>query len=454
LLRPRSQTRLPTGVGCRQLSVVILLAAVILVPAAGAQVVTVQATDAAQRVVPVQYAQGEDGSHDPGEHAPMAVDVAMNLADAVDAAYQVYPARPEVAARDREADAWEQRGKSLISGRPQLVMRYQSDRLRDDFGLEEIESGIQLPIWRPGERRSTRALGTELDGASSALREALRWEVAGRVRDALWDIAFAEGQLSIAGARVEVAERLTASIDRRHELGDVALGDLLLAQSEVLSARTDRTEASAALVDAERNYRSLTGLDRRPRFEPEMKSALTGIDETHPALTFATAEVERARALEEVTRRTALTSPTITIGPRRERSTFSQPYEDSIGVTVTVPFGGGSHVATQTAAAGRQTANAVSGRLQLLRDLDLALHEARHGLEVMASNLANAEARLELAERTFAMGETAYQGGEIGLQELLILQRHLLDARQKTLEYDVGLKRLTASYNQAVGDLP
>lgn len=392
--------------------------------------------------------------HDPDEHAPLAVDVTMSLADAVEAAYSVYPSIPEVAARDQEAAAWERRGSSLIAGRPQLLVRYQSDRLGDDFGLEEIESGLQLPIWRPGERRSTRALGAELDAASVALRNVLRWEVAGRVRNVVWDMALAEGRLDIAGMRVDIANRLAASIERRHELGDVALGDLLLAQGEALSARTDLADARAALVDAERDYESLTGLDRRPRFGAEARSVLSGIDEGHPALAFASAEVARARAAEEVARRSARTSPTVTIGPRRERSTFALPYEDSIGVTVTVPFGGGSHVATQTAAAGRETATAVSTRLRLLRDLDLALHEARHGMEVMQSNLANARDRLALAERSYAMGETAYESGETGMQELLLLQRQLLDARQKALDYEIALHRLTASYNQAVGDLP
>lgn len=387
-------------------------------------------------------------------HEALFADPAITISVALDAALERYPSMVEIAARREQADAWASRGQSLIAGRPQFSFRYQTDRYDADIGLQEFESGIQLPLWKWGERKSTRELGRAYDDATDAAHLALRWELAGLLRETIWQIAQADGEVAIAEQSVDVANRLLSTIQRRYELGDVALGDVLLAESAVLDAQASLGEAGASLVDAERSYRTLTLLDRRPEFAEERLSTKDSIETTHPALHFVAAELTGAKAARRLAKRNALVSPSLSIGPRRERPAFGDDFEDSVGVILTLPFGGGSHVRTGVAAAGRNVASAESDFRLAARELDLMMHEAAHGLSMAQSNLALATSRADLAERSYSMGESAYAKGELGLIGLLNLRAVLLDAQRQALRFDVETKRQTALYNQAVGVFP
>lgn len=388
------------------------------------------------------------------DHGLLPVDTTLTLADVVTRTVENDPGYAELRARQLQSDAWRDRGGSWIAGQPLIALRYQTDRWDDDVGLREIESGIQFVLWKWGERRSARDLGRSYQAETEAASPALRWEIAGFVRRLLWEIAETEAELEIAEQSAVVAARVAASVQRRHELGDVARRDVLLARSAELATVADVAEARVALVDAERTYRTVTGLDRRPVIEVERLASSETIDVGHPALLAATAAVERSEAEQALARETGTASPTVTIGPRRERSTGMQDYEDSIGVYLTVPFGGGSHIRTRVAAAGREVAVARARQRATLRELELAMHEAAHSLTAARDNLGLATERAELARQGYAMGEVAYSRGEIGLVELLNLNAVYLDATRQTVRFRMEVNRQTALYNQAVGVTP
>lgn len=388
------------------------------------------------------------------QHAAIPVDEALTLTEAVNAAFALYPTTIELAARTAEADAWSDRGQSWLSDRPSAVLRYQTDNWGANNGLDEYEAGILLPLWSWGGRSAVQKLGDTLSIESDAAGLALRWEVAGYLRAALWSIALAENDHDLAEQALDTAARLTASVERRHELGDVALGDVLLAQSAYLEAQTLVIEATAALLDAERAYRSVTGLERRPPFTAELLSEIHDIEQDHPALAFANAEVRRAQAGLMVTEKTVRSGTSLLIGPRSERSAFGNEFDDSFGITLSIPFGGSSHRRTEISAAARIAANAKARRDQHLRDLTMAAHEAAHGLTVVDQNLAAASSRLDIAERHQAMGESAYEKGELELIDLLKVQATAIAAKRQATRLIIDEKRQTALYNQAVGKLP
>ena len=396
-------------------------------------------------------AQTETHEH---EHERLAVDTSLTLSAVVDATLSAYPTVAELAARAAQAEAWSERANSWTANRPVLSFRYQTDRYDADAGLEEFETGIQLSLWKWGERDSTRLLGQAYGAETAAAAAAVRWEIAGALREIIWQMARAERELLLVEQTAGIATRLGAAIRRRHELGDVALGDVLLAETATLEVETLLIAAEAQLVDAERAYRMLTGLERRPEFRQETLSERTGILAEHPALSFASAEVDRARAARERVRKSAVTHPTLTVGPRRERGPGGEPFEESVGVVLTLPFGGGAHVRTSVTEAGRDVGSAESARARILRELDLALHEASHGLSVARKNLVTARQRSDLAERGYAMGESAYRKGELELIELLALQRVAIDAERQVLDFEIGTSRQTALYNQAAGEMP
>ena len=186
-------------------------------------------------------------------------------------------------------------------------------------------------------------------------------------------------------------------------LGDVARREVLLARSAELDVAARVAEARVAMTDAERTYRSVTGLDRRPVTRVETLSTLATIDASHPALQLATAAVEGARAARGVVRESGITSPTLMIGPRRERSVFGQDFEDSIGIFVTVPFGGRSHIDTQVTAAGRLVA-AREAELRAMKPSACLINVARGAIVDEQALIRALEARLAALE-TLAGGK-------------------------------------------------
>ncbi len=156
------------------------------------------------------------------EHVALPVDDTLTLSAAIDIAYARYPATVEIQARIEQADAWTDRGDGWLAGRPSLMLRYQSDRWGADRGLSEYEAGIALPLWSWGGRSAVQMLGETMSVESTAAEQAVRWEVAGLLRSALWNVALAENDHELAEQALETAERLTTSVKRRHELGDVA----------------------------------------------------------------------------------------------------------------------------------------------------------------------------------------------------------------------------------------
>lgn len=388
------------------------------------------------------------------EHPALPVDESLTLSAAVDAAFAIYPASIELGARSGQADAWTDRGQSWLADRPSLMFRYQTDRWGPDNGLTEQEAGIHLPLWSWGGRSAVQRLGDALSVESDAAALALRWEVAGLLRMTLWEIALAENEHELAEEALDTASRLTGSVERRYELGDVSLSDVLLAQSSHLEAQTVLIEATAELLDAERAFRSVTGLERRPRFLGETLSEEHEVQPGHPALAFANAAVSSAEAGFEVAEKTFKSGTSLTVGPRSERPAFGPGFDDSIGITVNVPFGGSSHRNVETSAAARVAAEARAAREQQVRELTLALHEAAHSLDVVRQNLEAASERMELAGRHQAMGESAYEKGELELIDLLKMQATAIAAKRQLGRLMINEKKQTALYNQAVGKIP
>ena len=388
------------------------------------------------------------------QHAELPVKQSATISAAVDAAFTQYPFVVELQARSDQADAWAGRGQSWFADRPSLMLRYQTDRWGPDNGLDEYEAGLLLPLWNWGGRDAVQKFGVTLTAESHAAQQLFRWRVAGLLRRALWDVALAENDHELAAQALATAERLSASVERRHELGDIARSDVLLAQSTRLEAQTALIDATAGVLDAERAYRSTTGLEWRPGFTGETLSQQRDVDTNHPLLAFANAEVSRSEAALAVAEKTARSGTSLLIGPRRERPAFGSDLDSSMGITVSIPFGGSSHRQTEITAAARVLASARASRNQQLRQLNLALHEAAHGLNVVRENLATAVERLQLAERHQAMWESAYEKGELDLIDLLKTQATANTARRQVSRLKIDEKRQTALYNQAVGKTP
>ena len=387
-------------------------------------------------------------------HATLSVDETLTLAGTVEQALANYPDFVELEARSTEARAWEERGRDWFPERPSLSLRYQTDRWGDNDRLDEYEAGVSLPLWSWNGRRATQSFAQAMKLESDAASQRLRWEVAGLLRNMLWNIALAEHDVEQAQTEQEMAQKLAVSVERRHELGDVALGDVLLAQSAALEAQTSLVDAHARRVDAERDYSIFTGLNRRPPHRGETLSTHDRLPDDHPALAFAAAEIRRAESAHKLAAKVSTTAPSLLIGPRRERAANAEQYDDSIGMTLTIPFGHSSQKQIDMATARRELAAARAAHRREIRIQTLRRHEAQHTLDTVHHNIDAAAARAELATRHRKMGVLAYQKGELELLDLLRLQRNANAAERQLARLQIEQNRQIAFYNQAVGVLP
>jgi cobalt-zinc-cadmium efflux system outer membrane protein len=402
-------------------------------------------------------AQTQDEHADAGQahaHVALVVDPALDWQTLIDVTLAAHPKSVELLARVTEADAWQRRGKQWLAAAPSLYFSYLSDGPLDDMGQREYETGVELPLWRAGQRNAVQSLAASATAESAAAAAALRLEVAGLLRGSLWDIAASGNALAAANDAVDVAQELVRVVERRNARGDLPHADVLLARSTLLERRQAVVAAEAALVDAERGYRSITGLDRRPTEFVETATAADELAPTHPLIALADAAVARAGADRALTERDVRGPMVLTIGPRREYDPFGTIPRDSVSLGFKLPVGGKGHGFTQTAQASRLAAAAEAERGQLMRRLDLDLHEAEHTLSVLETSIALAAERNSLAEDQLGMAQTAFSQGEIELRELLRVQESTLAARRDVERLGIERQRTIAARNQALGETP
>ena len=227
----------------------------------------------------------------------LVFDDRLTLRNVIETTFERYPQNALIQAFQEESRALEQRSSSWIAGYPMLYLQYIDDALfgRDD-GITNVQSGYQVPLWMWGQKQASEKVTEESRQAVERYIVALKHEVAGLVRDALWTLRLMENRRELARQIYEVAERLTAVVQRRVELGDLARADILLAESDQLEKKTVLVQAEAEVMHARKAYQNLTRMTRAPRKLEEPLSPLKQFDERHPSLAAASASVERAQA--------------------------------------------------------------------------------------------------------------------------------------------------------------
>ncbi len=385
----------------------------------------------------------------------LALDERLSLKQVVEATFEKYPRQALLAAFQDEARALEQRGSSWIAGYPMIYLQWIDDTLISDRGISDIQTGYQVPLWMWGQKAASQTVAEEARKSAESYTLALRHEVAGLVRDALWTLRLVENRYELARQIHDVAEQLVAVVRRRVELGDLARADLLLAESDQLEKRTALVQAEAEVMHARKAYQNLTRLARAPRNFEEKQSPLDRFDMGHPALAAANALVERAQAELEFTRLSKQgNQPSILVGTDSARAGHNESFGTGTNLVIQVPIGGDAWHAPQVAQANVFLTERITQREFLWRQLEKALHEALHNLEVDRVALGIAQRRKEIAETQIKMSRLAFETGEIALIDYLKIQAGAQAAIRDAAERAILVQKDTAVYNQVVGVTP
>ncbi len=386
---------------------------------------------------------------------PLPYDEKLSLKQVVDATFEKYPQGSMIGALKDESQALSQRTESLIAGYPMIYLQYIDDRLLSNQGVMQIQSGYQIPIWMWGQRSASRAVAEEAEKSANLFAVALKHEIAGLVRESLWNLLLMENRRGLAQQVYEVSQQLLATVKRRVELGDLARSDELMAESDLLDKKSQLALAEAEVMHARKAYINLTRLNQAPKQFDEKRSSIAAIQEQHPAIAAANAVVERAQAEVEFTRLSKQgNQPSIMIGMQNERFEGQSNINNETNLVLQVPIGGDSWNAPFVAQANVALTQKIADRASLIRRLEKALHEAEHILEVDRATLEIANQRKEIAETHLKMSRLAFEAGEIQLIDYLKIQATSQAAIRDAMERAILVQRDTAFYNQVVGVVP
>lgn len=390
-----------------------------------------------------------------GEHVHLEIQEGLDFSTMLRAALEQAPQTLETPVRAQQARDMQAAGNSLVAGRPSFIYNLIDDRWRDNTGMRQQDIGLQLPLWRPGERRQARALGERYQEQVTLWSRYLHWELAGRLRVALNEMQAAEAGLALEREAGNAAEELHRITQRLFEAGSLAQLDTLQTRTRLLEQQQRILEMEARMVDAERTIFILTGLDRRPaQPHSETLSSADDIPDDHPLLRLLQSDVVIAQGNVAQSARDAKGSPELTLGSHSERGDRFQPSNDSVMLSLSIPIGGKQLVDSRTSTARREQVDAEVELRRSRIELQRLLAEAEHGLFINEQMLPLAQEQNALAEQRRVMAQTAFEGGELTLAQVLAAARDAIGARQALRKLQLERDFLVSEYNQLIGVLP
>lgn len=388
-------------------------------------------------------------------HEPLTRSEELTFAAILDGALRNAPESVETSVRREQADAFTSAGRSWMAGRPGVALSHYDDGLLDDRGQVESQIGVQLSLWRPGERRDSAELGARYQAQVDFWQDALRLELAGSVRTALADIHEAELLLQLERAATVTAAEVARVAEAQLEAGALARVEVMQSRNLLLEQQRREFAAEAMLVDSEITYEFLTGLEQRPAAQhTEIQSSASEVSASHPLLRYLQSEVDVLDGAVRQSEIAAKGSPQLLLGTRRERGDRFTPYTDSVNLALTIPFGGKAYVSSRTSAARRDKVDAEVQYRATLRQLELALHDAEHELFIVRQALPLAREQAALGSERQALAQTAFAEGELTLAQVLPAVQEARAAARELALLEAREQRLITEYNQFIGVLP
>lgn len=381
---------------------------------------------------------------------------AQTLKQAFDAAWLRQPEAASGELYRQAAQGRREAAQSWTAEPAALELSAQTDRLGRNQGSRELELGVAVPLWLPGERGRSLALAEAQLGAVDSRSAAAQWRLAGSLREAWWGLHRARLDTGLARARQHSAERLASDVARRVAAGELAKADQTQAEGVLAAAQAELAAGQASETLAEQALRALTG--QAPPAElgsdAEPAAASAPADDAHPALRELSDRAllaERARDLAGVQRRA---NPELSLATARDRGAFGERYGQTVTLGLRFPLGSGGANQAKRATAGAELVEA-QAQLSLERQRlagDLAGARARLGAAHAAAEAAGRRAALARETRGFI--EKSFRAGETDLPGRLRVELEAVEAERQALHARLNVNQAISALNQALGLLP
>ncbi len=383
----------------------------------------------------------------------LLVNPTLQLHDVLEKTIARNPMQASMQSREKMVTAKALIANAILPSTPAMIVAHQNDQLTTGRNEREWLAEVELPIWLPNQRSNRLKVADAFQSNVAASRESIRLQVAGMLREALWDIAFNNNNLALATSKLELARNLQVDVEKRYQAGEMAKTDFMLAQQETLRAEREQLRADAEVMHARHRYSLLTGLHELPGSFIETQSSLE--DYSHSSIWM---EAESKLDLAETERNLAQIEShenlQVLLNMRREHGAYDNFSNDSVGLRLRIPFGGDPRAAPIKAAAEMGVGYALTERDKLRVALEAMMHEAEHNLSVSRAEIVIASKQYEIAKESAKLAQKAFSLGETDLVSLLRVQAQTYDTERAFTTREIQLQWDIARYNQVVGVLP
>jgi cobalt-zinc-cadmium efflux system outer membrane protein len=384
---------------------------------------------------------------------------ADGLAVALEQAWRLHPQAAALDARDAEARAARDLAGGLTPEPGAISIGSRNDRWNRDRGQQEYEIELATPLWLPGQQAARKDAAMSQIDELAAKRVALRWELAGELRETWWALAAARTAKVLASNRLETARALESDVRRRYRAGELSRIDGNLAQSEVLAAEAELIENELSLRQTEQALHALIGSGAPANISEEMPAENMAENTTeaaaaHPLLVATAAAARSARTRTTVAAESRRAAPELALRVVRERGDFAEAYANSIGVRLRIPFSSGPQVSRDTAVAQAEASQVDAEMLRVRTRVALDTERARRTLTATGKQLALAAERRTLAADNLGLAQKAFALGESDLSALLRIRAAAFDAESFYDRQQVARAAAISRLNQAQGVLP
>lgn len=378
----------------------------------------------------------------------------LTLKALFDRAWERQPEAQSAALRRESAQA-ARSGASAWTAEPvALEMQAKTDRPGSNQGSREVEVGVALPLWLPGERARKAALGDAEIKALESRRLAAQLQLAASVREAWWALQRAQAELGLAQDRLQNAQRLAADVARRFQAGDMSRADQTQAEGAVAQAEAAVAEATGARDVAQAALAVWSGgVELADGAEPEAVPG-AGLPADHPAVADWQDQAEVARRTADLAAVQTRANPELTVAATRGREQSGERYLQSFTVGVRVPLGGGDRARAKEAAA---RADALDAEVRARVEQDRLAAEVAAATARVKATQAQREAMARhaaLARDTRGFIDKAFRLGEADWPTRLRVELEAVQAERQLARVRIDAAAAVSTLRQALGLLP
>ncbi|MBV2163648.1 Uncharacterised protein [uncultured Comamonas sp.] len=380
-----------------------------------------------------------------------------SLKDLFDAAWAQQPEFQALSMRQDAVHAQQRAAEAWTPEPVAMEVANKTDRFNRNRGVRELEIGVSIPLWLPGERRSSRALTAAETSALKSRMASAQLRLAAEVRAAWWSWQLARMDAEMARAQMDSARRIAADVTRRAKAGDLARADQHQADGAVAAAEAGVAQFEAGATAALEQLKALTGgiapASPAGLFSAEPEPVSMPPD-PHPALSELQDRITVAERTADLVARQSRANPELSLSTTRDRGTFGERYDQTVTMGIRIPFGAGSRHDGRVAAARAEALEAQAqlaldkARLQGQRDTAIARVNAAR------AQLAAAERRATLAQEARGFFEKSFRLGETDLPTRLRIEAEATDAERQAARSRVELAAAISAWRQTLGLLP